>query len=170
MAEKKEPLKFEKPTSTKQFGFELIIPAKQHLGLPTVYKIVFGTKYFIWKGKSLQQSCEIMAKSISAGLSKINKGVPLEDTNYLYYVLKHIKSSRCTSGKVDVLYNDFYDEFGAIDGLKVLKCEQLELDAADGDLLNLNNNEQSYIPDNNIWITQPMKNKFLKWYKERKKK
>lgn len=74
------------------------------------------------------------------------------------------------AGKVEVVQNDFDDGFGGIDGLAVLKLEQALLDEADEDPLCLNNNVQAYVPDNNIWITQPMKNKFLKWYKERKKK
>lgn len=157
------------PTDTKQFGFSIIVPTHKNASVPTVYKVYFGKKYLIWKGKSLLQSCEIIAKSISAGISKINRGLPIEETDYLYHVLKHIKSTRCTSASVEVVFNEFVDEFGTIDGLGVLKAEQKLLDEADGDLLCLNNNEQAYVPVNNIWITQPMKNKFLKWYKERKK-
>jgi len=66
--------------------------------------------------------------------------------------------------------DDDFVEDGVIDGLRVLKLEQYLLDEADGDPLCLNNNVQAYVPDNNVWITQPMKNKFLKWYKERRKK
>lgn len=159
------------PTDTKQFGFSIIVPTHKYGAVPTVYKIYFGKKYLIWKGKSLLQSCEIMAKSISAGISKINRGIPIDETDYLYHVIKHIKSTRCTSAVVDDkgIFNEFLDEFGAIDGLSVLKTEQRLLDEADGDIMCLNNNEQAYVPINNIWITQPMKDKFLKWYKERKK-
>lgn len=159
------------PTDTKQLGFSIIVPTHKHGAVPTVYKVFFGKqKYLIWKGKSLLQSCEILAKSISAGISKINRGIPIEDTDYLYHVLKHIKSARVTHADVEVIFNEFMDEFDAIDGLAVLKAEQRLLDEADGDPLCLNNNEQAYVPVNNIWITEPMKNRFLKWYKERKKK
>lgn len=165
-----ETKKRSEPTDTKQLGYSLIVPTNKEQGLESVYKVFFGTKYLIWKGKGLLQSCEILAKSISAGLSKINRGFPVDETDYLYHVLKHIKSTRCTHGIVKVEASEFRDEFGAIDGVAVLKFEQRLLDEATGDLLCLNNNEQSYVPVNTAWITLPMKNKFLKWYKERKKK
>jgi hypothetical protein len=167
MAEEK---KRSEPTDTKQLGYSLIVPTHKEPSVESVYKVYFGSKYFIWKGKSLLQSCEILAKSISAGLSKINRGFKVEESDYLYHVLKHIKSTRCTHGNVVVEANEFRDEFEAVDGLAVLKYEQRLLDEAEGDTLCLNNNVQAYIPVNNIWITQPMKNKFLKWYKERRKK
>lgn len=73
------------------------------------------------------------------------------------------------SATVEDVINDFTDPVNGVDGLAVLKCEQRLLDEADGDVLCLNNNLQSYLPVNNVWITQPVKNKFLKWYKERRK-
>lgn len=158
------------PTDTKQFGFSIIVPTHKHKSVPTVYKVVFGKKYLIWKGKSLLQSCEILAKSISAGISKINRGIPIPETDYLCHVLKHIKSTRCTTASVIVEADDFMDEFEVIDGLKVLKFEQRLLDEADGDILCLNNNEQAYVPVNNVWISQATKNKFLRWYQNRRKK
>ncbi|HQV53980.1 MAG TPA: hypothetical protein PLX17_00615, partial [Chitinophagaceae bacterium] len=145
-------------------------PTHQHKAVPTVYKVIFGKKYLIWKGKSLLQSCEILAKSISAGISKINRGIPIPETDYLYHVLKHIKSTRTASAHVIVEADDFMDEFEVIDGLKVLKFEQRLLDEADGDPLCLNNNEQAYVPVNNIWISQATKNQFLRWYQNRRKK
>ena len=161
------------PTDTKQFGFSIIVPTDKYGAVPTVYKVYFGKtnpKYLIWKGKSLLQSCEILAKSISAGISKINRGIPIPETDYLYHVLKYIKSQRCTSATVDVEASDFIDEFGDVDGLKVLKFEQRLLDEADGDPLCLNNNEQSYVPVNNVWITQATRDQFLRWYQNRRKK
>lgn len=161
--------KSSQPTDTKQFGFSLIVPTHLHKSVATVYKVFFGKKYLIWKGKHLLQSCEILSKSLSAGLSKINRGIPIPDTDYLYHVLKHIKSTRCTCGTVVVEANDFTDEFEQIDGLAVLKYEQRLLDEADGDVLCLNNNEQAYVPVGNVWLTNATKNKFLKWYKQRRK-
>lgn len=158
------------PTDTKQLGYSIIVPTHQHKAVPTVYKVIFGKKYLIWKGKSLLQSCEILAKSISAGISKINRGIPIPETDYLYHVLKHIKSTRTASAHVIVEADDFMDEFEVIDGLKVLKFEQRLLDEADGDPLCLNNNEQAYVPVNNIWISQATKNQFLRWYQNRRKK
>lgn len=164
-----EEILSKQPTDTKQVGFSLIVPTHRFKSVPTVYKVYFGKKYLIWKGKSLLQSCEILSKSISAGLSKVRKEIPIPDTDYLYHVLKHIVATRCASGRVEVEANDFVDEFDVIDGLRVLKAEQKLLDEADGDLLCLNNNEQAYVPINNTWLTNATKNKFFKWYKERRK-
>ncbi len=156
--------------AVRQMGFEIVIPAGEHLGATAVYKFRLGTqRYFIWKGKSLLQSCELLCKSISAGISKMNRGFKIEEEDYLYHVLKYIKSSRCKVGTVEIIADDFLDDEGKIDGLAVLKEEQRLLDEADGDIYCLNNNEQSYVPVNNLWITEPMKNKFFKWYKTRRK-
>lgn len=157
---------------TKDFGYSIIYPGGVGMGAASVYKIYFGRKYFIWKGKSLKQSCEILAKSISAGLSRINRGFHVDEVEQLYHVLKHIKSSKCLCGKVpvDSITNDFTDESGYIDGLAVLKLEQRLLDDAVGDANCLNNNVQAYVPVNNTWITEAMKNDFLRWYTNKKRK
>lgn len=117
------------------------------------------------------QSCDLIAKSISANLSKMNKGLKIEETNYLYHVMKHIKATRCQSAYVDEdsLINDFTDDMGAIDTLAILKKEQNMLDFADGDELCLNNNEQAYVPVNTAWISEETKEQFLKWYAKRKR-
>ena len=157
---------------TKLSGFSISVPAKGK-GRATVYKLFFGKKkYLVWKGKSLYQSCDILAKSISAGISRMNRGIPIEETDYLYHVLKHIKAARCTNATVEVIQNDFQhkdDDTSPIDGLEVLKLEQRLLDEATGDPNCLNNNEQAYVPVNILWITDEMKTKFLKWYKQRRK-
>lgn len=159
------------PVDTKQLGYSILIPTNKNPSVPSVYKVYFGKKYLIWKGKSLLQSCEILAKSISANLSKISKGDSIEDTNYLYHVMKHIKSTRCYSAYVDndSIINDFGNDKVDLDVLLLLKTEQRLLDEAEGDPLCLNNNIQAYLPVNNIWIFEPIKKQFLKWYKERRK-
>jgi hypothetical protein len=116
---------------------------------------------------ALKQSCQLLAKGITAGLSKLNKGVPVPDTDYLYHVLKHIRTTRCTYGSV-MPEAQFKDEFGVTDGLGALKMEQKLLDLAEGDPLCLNNNSIAYVPANNNWITEPMKKQFAKWLKERR--
>ncbi len=153
---------------TKQYGFSLIVP-EDETSVPAVYKVRLGKKYFIWKGKALQQSCVILAKSISAGLSKLARNEQIPETDYLYHVLKHIRSTRCTHGTVEVEANDFMDDYGKLDPVKVLKYEQKLLDEATGDLLCLNNNAEAYIPQNNAWISEPQKKAFRKWLKERRK-
>jgi hypothetical protein len=156
-------------SDTKKFGYSIIVPTDSHPSVPTVYKVYFGKKYLIWKGKSLLQSCELMAKSISANLSKVGRGDVIPPTDYLVHVIRHIKSTRCLSATVEVVENDYLDEFDSIDGLRLLKKEQSLIDAADGDPLCLNNNEQAYIPLNSIWIKEDTKQKFLNWYPRRKR-
>jgi hypothetical protein len=163
------PVKRDQPFDTKQSGFSLIVPIDEFGSLPSVYKIHFGKKYFIWKGKALKQSCELVAKGISAGLSKLARNEQIPENDYLYHVLKHIKATRCTSGKVELEVNDFEDSDGNFDALKVLKVEQKLLDEATGDPLCLNNNAEAYVPQNNLWIKEPHKKAFYKWLKERRK-
>jgi hypothetical protein len=157
-------------TDTKKFGYSIIVPTDKNPSVPTVYKVYFGKKYLIWKGKSLLQSCEILAKSISATLSKLNKGEKIPETDYLIHVVRHIKATKRYSATVSVEANEFFDEYDQIDGGKLLRLEQQLLDEADGDPLCLNNNEQAYVPINNIWISEETKQKFLNWYARRKKK
>lgn len=156
-------------SDTKKFGYSIIVPTDKNKSVPTVFKVWFGKKYFIWKGKALLQSCELLAKSISANLSRINKGEHMKDHDYLYHVMKHIRTTRCLSASVEIVFNDYLDEFDQIDGLKVLKNEQQLLDESTGDPLCLNNNVQAYVPLNTIWIKEDVKQQFLNWYPRRKK-
>lgn len=151
-----------KNVDTKQFGYSIIVPTEKNSSVPTLYKVFFGTHYFIWKGKALLQSCEILAKSISATLSRMNKGELIKPSDQLYHVVKHIKSKRVDHATVEVISNDYIDENDVINGLQILKDEQRLLDES-GDHC-LNNNEQSYVPLNNIWISEETKQKFLRWY------
>lgn len=163
MAKKESPF-----VDTKDWGYSLLIPSKQCNGDPAIYKVYFGSRYLVWKGRSFSQSCDLLAKSISAGLNKVRKGDSLPEEHQMCHVVKHIISGRVTSGKVELLCNDFIDEFGSIKGIDLLKEEQRALDAVDGDPLCLNNNEQAYVPINNTWISEADKNKFLKWYANRR--
>lgn len=144
-------------------GFPIQIPPNEP-SVACVYKVFFGKKYLIWKGKALWQSCELLGKSISAALSKYEA---IEDTNYLYHVIAHIKKTRCLFGRVEVIANDFTDAYGSIDGLSCLKQEQISLDEAEGNYLCLNNNVQAYIPQNSTWITDIDKQRFLTWFKRK---
>lgn len=152
----------------KQGSFSLEIEKSKEMP-PSVYKVHLGSKYFIWKGKSLSQSCDILCKSISATLSRIERGVPIPDTDYLYHVVKHLRLSKRRVGTVEVISNGFVNEFGEIDAVELLKEEQRVLDTADGDADCLNNNCQAYIPISNAWISEKQKHEFLKWYPRRRK-
>jgi hypothetical protein len=141
-------------------GYPISVPLNEYYTCPAVYKIVFGKKYFIWKGKSLLQSCEAIGKQLHKPVSL--KELPLSD-NHLFHVVSHIIKTRCMSGSVQVLdYNKT--------PLQLIKREQQELDKAINDPNCLNNNEQAYVPVTNHFINEGDKQRFLKWYEETRPK
>lgn len=151
-----ETLKRDLPTITEKYPIE--VPTDKYLSTPAVFKVMFGTHYLIWKGKSLLQSCRYLAESIERYM-RLKKD---DETDYLYHVCNHIKRTRCISARVEVIANDFVNErTNSINGLKMLKLEQDLLDKADkkNDPLCLNNNEEAYIPK---WISKPHTEKFMK--------
>lgn len=150
----------DKPTITSKW--KIIVPTNTYESVTTLYKIYFGKKYFIWKSKSLLQGCEQLSVQIDRLLRKND----IADTDYLYYVIKHIKNARVLQGTVDVIQNEFIRKGteASIDGFKVLKAEQLLLDEASKDLLCLNNNEHAYTPK---WISDADINKFNKFLEKR---
>lgn len=150
-------------TQSVSKGFPIVAP---YIGDCCLFKVYFGKKYLIWKGKSLLQSIDTLGNGIKAGVAK-----GIEDTHYLYYVCEHIKKTRCLRGTVEIISSNFlYKKSNgsiAINGFNLLKSEQIELDKAKEDELCLNNNEQAYVPNNTAYITDTQKNKFLNWYENR---
>lgn len=140
-------------------GFPIVAP---YSGATTLFKVFFGKKYLIWKGKSLIQSIDLLGNGIRNG---IVNGV--SDDHYLYHVVSHIKKTRVLSGRVEILGDDYQKDISSINGFQLLKDEQNALDMADGDELCLNNNVQAYIPLNTAYITEKMKQQFLVWYEKR---
>lgn len=140
-------------------GFPIVAP---YIGSTTLFKVYFGKKYLIWKGKSLIQSIDLLGSGIRSG---IVKDIPKE--HYLYHVVSHIKKARVLSGRVEILGNDYEKDSSSIDGFRLLKDEQFALDIADDDVLCLNNNIQAYIPVNTAYISEKDKQRFLKWYEKR---
>lgn len=63
---------------------------------PTVYKVIFGTKFYIWKGKNLRQSVEIMSEDIDRFLRK-----GIDQKHLLAKVINHITRSRVISCRVE---------------------------------------------------------------------
>lgn len=150
------------PTTTKKYHIE--VPTHQYLSVPTLFKVYFGSKYLIWKGKSLLQSCQFIAEGIERYL-RLNKN---DDTDYLYYVAAHVKRTRCIKASVEVIANDYVrKDSDAIDGFKMLKEEQILLDKAAKDPDCLNNNAESYVPG---WINKAHVERFEKYLRERKKR
>ena len=142
------------PTITKKFHIE--VPTHTYLSGPAVYKIWFGKKYLIWKGKSMLQSCQYVAENIERyiRLKKDNR----EDQ--LFHVCAHIVKTRCIKAHVEVIDTEFTrrgSEAG-IDAYKMLMAEQKLLNKADGDDMCLNNNEQAYISN---WMPKKDVDKFF---------
>ncbi len=140
-------------------GFPIVAP---YIGTTTLFRVNFGKKYLIWKGKSLIQSIDYLGSSIKSSLTK-----DLQREHYLFHVVSYIKKTRTLTASVEILGNDYEKGDGSINGLQLLKDEQLALDSADGDELCLNNNEQAYVPVNTAYISEKDKNKFLNWYEKR---
>ena len=146
------------PLITK--GFPISVPLDEYYSCSCVYKILFGKKYFIWKGKALLQSCEGIAKQLKTPV--VTKTLPARNS-YLYLVIEHIIKTRCLGGSVTIIDH-------SKEPLELLKIEQKELDKAASDPDCLNNNEQAYVPASTHFISEADKEKFLQWYPVRKKK
>ena len=153
-----------KVTVTEKWHIE--VPTHQYESIPTVFKVYFGKKYFIWKGKSLLQSCQYLAESIERYI-RLQKNI---DTDYLYHVCNHIKKTRSQLATVEVIDNSFVRSIkGAesINGYALMVAEQKLLDKAKNDELCLNNNEEAYVP---AWISIAHKEKFAQYLVDKKSK
>ena len=154
----------EKPTVTKKFHIE--VPTHTYLSVPTLFKVYFGKKYLIWKGKSLLQSCETLAESIERYI-RLQRNI---DTDYLYHVCNHIKRTRCIAATVTVIENEFVRTIKgseSINGYAMLVAEQKLLNKAKNDPDCLNNNAEAYVPN---WITAAHQEKFAEFLNQKKKK
>jgi len=151
------------PTTTKKYPIE--VPTHKYMSVPSIFKIYFGKKYLIWKGKSLLQSCQFIAEGIERYI-RLQKN---DETDYLYHVCNHIKKSRVISATVEVLSNEFIKTKGdseSINGYAMLVEEQKLLDKSKNDANCLNNNAEAY-PSG--WIKQLHKDKFETLLSKRKK-
>lgn len=143
-----------KPTITKKYPIE--VPTDQYFSTPCVYRIWFGKRYLIWKGKSLLQSVQAIAEVLERAL---RLGWD-DDTHYFYHVWTYIKKGRITRGTLERLHDDFTD-----DPMAMLKLEQEYLDAAYDDPDCLNNNTIAYVSG---WMGSTVEVEFNKWLKTRK--
>lgn len=142
------------PKITKKFHIE--VPTQKYFSKAAVFKIWFGQKYLIWKGKSLLQSCQFIAENLERyiRLHKDNR----EDQ--LYHVCNHVVKTRCIKAYVEVLEYEFVRRGSeeTIDAYKLLMAEQKYLNKASKDPMCLNNNEQAYISN---WMPKRDVDKFL---------
>lgn len=143
-----------KPTVTKKYHIE--VPTHKYFSTPCVYRVWFGKRYIIWKGKSLlqsvQQMAEVLERALRLGWS--------DNTNYFYHVWTYIKKARITKGNVERLHDDFTD-----DPMAMLQMEQQYLDKAYNDPDCLNNNAIAYVPG---WMGPAVEKEFNTWLKTRK--
>ena len=145
-------------------GFPIEIPIGKVQSAASVFKVYFGKKYFIWKGKALYQSAEIISKSIVARLRNGN----FNEIDFMYHVVNHIKKNGITKGfcKAESVFNDYERDNGTINGYQMLIDEQKMLDEARKDGYCLNNNAQSYVPENTAYISNKDKQRFLVKYEK----
>ena len=152
----------DQPVVTAKWPIE--VPVHTYGSGPAVFRIMFGTKYLVWKGKSMLQSCQLIAEQLERYL-RLKKD---EETDQLYHVANHVRRTRCLKATVEVIANEFqgpnFDR--PVDGYKMLKTEQEALERASKDPNCLNNNAWAYEPK---WITEVHKAKYHAWLKRRAK-
>ena len=143
-------------------GFPIYYPEQSGYGIPTLFKVYFGRKYLIWKGKSFYQSIEILGQSIRSCMNKGNT----DETNFMYHVVAHITKNKIMHGEcfIKEMYTDFSTPTKELNGFKLLVAEQEMIDDAIRSSLCLNNNVQAYVPDNTAYLTKADKERFLNWY------
>jgi hypothetical protein len=120
------------------------VPTHTYGSPAAVYKVWFGEKYLIWKGKSLMQSATILADSIERYI-RLKKRDP---KSWVCKVCAHIKKAKCTSARIEVIDCDFIvpGTKTQLDVYRMLMLEQALLNEAGNRQKCLNNNEQAYIP------------------------
>ena len=133
---------------TKKFPIEYTVS----YSTLAVYKVYFGSHYFIWKSKAVKRGLESLAEQIER---HVRLGRKLPDTDYLYHVINHIRRTRCIKAKVEMIQDDFDNTWEA------LVLEQQLLDQ--GDEKCLNNNSDAYMSS---WISEAEQKKFSRNYKK----
>lgn len=126
-----------------------------------VYRLTFGGKFIIIKGKTLCGSLMIIADTFDY-FPKDRKRY----TKHLYYKLyNHYIRHRGKRFTIKVLAK----KSATVSQYMLLKREQMELDKAKGNPLNLNNNKIAYLPKHNRktlnfgWIERHAGMNFKKW-------
>lgn len=139
--------------------FPISVPTHKYYSNFAVYKIWFGERFFIWKGKSFLQSAE----SISVMIDRARRLHSNDSSNFLYNVVAYINKNRVTKGLVDIVAIADFDD---TDWLKYLQIEQNLLTAHKNDTKCLNNNFVAYVPQ---WMGSDIKKQFDEWMQSKKK-
>lgn len=129
--------------------------------LPAVYKLWYGQKYIIVKGKTIGGSLFL----IERGFSWFNK--KMDNNGILYrHFYSYIKSKPSLSFELEIILK-------SADALCILKKEQDELDKARYDRYCLNNQIEAYLPQYNEatgmygWIEKSAILSFQKYLKSK---
>lgn len=113
-----------------------------------VFKMIFGTKYFICKGLKLHSIAESLSTQIHRELNR-----PKEDS-ILFKVVAYVKKARVTTMTIDVIH----ETDDPVELLKV-EYEQLQKAKKDPNCLNTRFVNNDYYPK---WIPQTAINEFNK--------
>lgn len=111
-----------------------------------VFKLVFGTKYYIFKGLKIEKTVENLSKQIWKELNN-----PKEDS-ILFKVIAYIQKSRVTMMKVELI-----KESDSIVDLLMTEYEALQAAKNDVNCLNTRFFNNEYFPN---WIPQSAVNEF----------
>lgn len=113
-----------------------------------VFKLIFGTKYYIFKGLRIEKTVENISRQIWKELNN-----PKEDS-ILFKVIAYIQKSRVTIMKVEVI-----KESDSIVDLLMTEYEALQAAKNDVNCLNTKFFNNEYFPN---WIPQVAVNDFNK--------
>jgi hypothetical protein len=113
-----------------------------------VFKLWFGSKYFIFKGMKLHSTAENLSIQIHRELNR-----PKEDS-IMFKVIAYIKRARITTMTVELIH-----ETDAIGELLMVEYEQLQKAKKDLNCLNTRFTNNEYYPK---WIPQVAINEFTK--------
>lgn len=130
--------------------YHIEVPLHEVYGTKCIYKVKFGSKFYIGKAKTFLQSCEAMAVLIER---ELRNGV--HESDMYYYVVRYIIKNRVTRGYAEMVFDG--DKKPESD---LLKFEQGLLTKYKGDPDCLNNSFDAYIPK---WIPVEQVNIFNKW-------
>lgn len=120
---------------------------------PSVYKIWLDDHYYIWKGKSLDQSVLGIASSMDR---YIRKGPTPTEAERIGKMMEYVLRARPLFFEVEVLHSFAHD----LQAHTLLTTEQIELSKAKNDPMCLNMVFDAYIPK---WIPEQEIELYNRW-------
>lgn len=110
------------------FPYQMAPEITGYTSEPAVYKLQFGRKYYIWKGKSFKSSVEQNLSDISGLLYKLEKKVD----HIFYPIVEHIKHYRVMECTVHLIM-----QTGVAANLVKAEADILEVAIGDPECLNV---------------------------------